>query len=80
MPPAAASRRSPRSRQRSRTAAAPSPREGAVGQHEPVSVFRYYGNAIEGGIDPLAFLGVTAAAVALAALGAWLFERRDLAA
>ncbi len=43
------------------------------------SVFRYYGNAIEDGIDPLAFLGVTAAAVALAALGAVLFERRDLA-
>jgi beta-exotoxin I transport system permease protein len=44
-----------------------------------VSVFRYYGNAIEDGIDPLAFAGVTAAAIALAALGAWLFERRDLA-
>ena len=44
------------------------------------SVFKYYGNAIEDGIEPLAFLGVTAAAVALAALGAWLFERRDLAA
>jgi hypothetical protein len=52
------------------------PEEGAIGQHEPVSVFRYYGNAIEDGIDPLAFLGVTAAAVALA----WLFERSDLAA
>ena len=44
------------------------------------SVFKYYGNAIEDGIDPLAFIGVTAAAVALAALGAWLFDRRDLAA
>jgi hypothetical protein len=44
------------------------------------SVFRYYGNAIEDAIGPVAFLGVTAAAVALAALGAWLFERRDLAA
>lgn len=44
------------------------------------SVFKYYGNAIEDGIDPLAFVGVTGAAVALAALGAWLFERRDLAA
>ena len=44
------------------------------------SVFKYYGNAIEDGIDPLAFAGVTAAAIALAALGAWLFERRDLAA
>ncbi len=44
------------------------------------SVFRYYGNAIEEGIDPLAFVGVTAVAVAFAALGAWLFDRRDLAA
>jgi ABC-2 type transport system permease protein len=43
------------------------------------SVFKYYGNAIEDGIDPLAFAGVTLAAVALAAIGAWLFERRDLA-
>jgi ABC-2 type transport system permease protein len=45
-----------------------------------VSVFKYYGNAIEDGIDPLAFAGVTVAACLLAALGAWLFERRDLAA
>lgn len=44
------------------------------------SVFKYYGNAIENGIDPVAFVGVTAAAVALVVLGAWLFERRDLAA
>ena len=44
-----------------------------------ISVFKYYGNAIEDGIDPLAFAGVTAAAVLLAAIGAWLFERRDLA-
>jgi ABC-2 type transport system permease protein len=44
------------------------------------SVFKYYGNAIEDGIEPLAFLGVTAAAIALAALGGWLFERRDLPA
>jgi ABC-2 type transport system permease protein len=45
-----------------------------------ISVFKYYGNAIEDGIDPLAFVGITAAAVAMAALGAWMFERRDLAA
>jgi len=44
------------------------------------SVFRYYGRAIEDGIDPLAFAGVTAVAMVTAALGAWLFERRDLAA
>jgi ABC-2 type transport system permease protein len=43
------------------------------------SVFRYYGSAIEDGIDPLAFVGVTAVAVALAALGAVLFDRRDIA-
>jgi ABC-2 type transport system permease protein len=42
------------------------------------SVFKYYGNAIEDGIEPLTFLGVTAAAIALTALGGWLFERRDL--
>jgi ABC-2 type transport system permease protein len=42
------------------------------------SVFRYYGKAVEDGIDPLAFAGVTAAAIAVAALGALLFERRDL--
>ena len=42
------------------------------------SVFRYYGRAIEDGIDPLSFLGVTAVAVVLAAIGALLFERRDL--
>ncbi len=45
-----------------------------------LSVFRYYGNAIEDGIDPLAFAGVTAAACLVAGVGAWLFERRDLAA
>lgn len=45
-----------------------------------VSVFRYYGKAIENGIDPLSFLGVTAAAAGLAAVGALLFARRDLLA
>jgi hypothetical protein len=44
------------------------------------SVFKYYGNAIEDGIEPIAFLSVTSAAVILAAFGAWLFERRDLSA
>jgi ABC-2 type transport system permease protein len=42
------------------------------------SVFKYYGNAIEEGIEPLAFVGVTLAAIALAALGSWLFDRRDI--
>lgn len=45
-----------------------------------VSVFKYYGNAIEDGIEPLAFCGVTVAAAVLAALGAWLFDRRDISA
>lgn len=44
------------------------------------SVFKYYGNAIEEGIEPIAFGGITIAACALAALGAWLFDRRDLSA
>jgi hypothetical protein len=42
------------------------------------SVFRYYGKAAENGIDPLSFLGVTAVAIATAAAGALLFDRRDL--
>lgn len=45
-----------------------------------VSVFRYYGNAIEDGLDPLAFCGTTVVAVLFAAVGAALFERRDIAA
>ena len=44
-----------------------------------ISVFRYYGNAIEDGIDPWSFLGVVVAAGLLTGFGAWLFERRDLA-
>jgi ABC-2 type transport system permease protein len=44
------------------------------------SVFRYYGNAVQDGIDPVAFLGVSAAAIVLATFGSWLFDRRDLAA
>lgn len=42
------------------------------------SVFRYYGMAIEDGIDPVAFLGVTGVAVLLSVIGALLFDRRDL--
>ena len=43
-----------------------------------LSVFKYYGSAIQDGIDPLAFAGITFAAVALAVAGALLFERRDV--
>ncbi len=42
------------------------------------SPFRYYGNAIRDGIDPAAFVGVTAVAVVFAAIGTVMFERRDL--
>ncbi|HYI98204.1 MAG TPA: ABC transporter permease subunit [Thermoleophilaceae bacterium] len=44
-----------------------------------LSAFRYYGTAAVDGIDPLAFAGLTAAGLLLAAIGALLFERRDLA-
>ena len=43
-----------------------------------LSAFRYYGSAIQDGIDPAAFAGLTVAAAALAAAGAVLFERRDV--
>ena len=43
-----------------------------------VSVFRYYGSAIQNGIDSLAFAGVVIAATLLAGAGSLLFERRDL--
>jgi ABC-2 type transport system permease protein len=44
------------------------------------SIFRYYGNAIETGIEPAAFLGLTAFGVLLTILGAMLVERRDIVA
>jgi ABC-2 type transport system permease protein len=43
-----------------------------------ISAFKYYGSAVQDGIDPLAFVGMTLAAVALTVLGAVLFERRDV--
>ena len=45
-----------------------------------VSAFRYYGSAIQDGIDPVAFAAVTLAAIALAIGGAILSERRDVLA
>jgi ABC-2 type transport system permease protein len=48
---------------------------------EPVralSAFKYYGSAIQNGIDPVAFAGLTLAGVALAAAGAFLLDRRDI--
>jgi ABC-2 type transport system permease protein len=42
------------------------------------SIFHYYGNAIEAGIEPAAFIGLTAFGVLLTAVGAVLVERRDL--
>lgn len=44
------------------------------------SIFRYYGNAIEAGIDPVSFLGLVAFSLLLAGFGAALIERRDLSA
>lgn len=45
-----------------------------------VSAFRYYGSAIQDGIDPLAFAGLTLCGIALAVAGAVLFRRRDVLA
>ena len=45
-----------------------------------LTAFKYYGSAVQDGIDPLAFAGLTLAGAALAAIGAWLFERRDVLA
>lgn len=42
------------------------------------SVFKYYGKALQDGLDPLAFVGLPLVGVALAVLGALLFERRDV--
>ena len=43
-----------------------------------VSAFKYYGSAVRDGIDPLAFGGLALCGAALAAVGAILFDRRDV--
>jgi len=43
-----------------------------------VSAFRYYGSAVQDGLDASHVVGLTLVAVVLAAIGAELFERRDL--
>jgi beta-exotoxin I transport system permease protein len=43
-----------------------------------VSPFRYYGSAIQDGVDLSHFVALTAVAVLLATAGALLFERRDV--
>lgn len=45
-----------------------------------VSAFKYYGSAIQDGIDPLAFAGLTIAGLVLAVAGAVLLRRRDVLA
>lgn len=44
----------------------------------PFSAFYYYGSAIEHGIDPVHFGGITLVALALALLAAFAFQRRDI--
>lgn len=51
---------------------------GAIDTIRPLSAFHYYGSAIEDGIDLAKFLGLLAAGLLLAAIGALLFERRDI--
>jgi ABC-2 type transport system permease protein len=43
-----------------------------------VSAFRYYGSAIQNGLDAGHMIGLTLVAIVLAVIGALLFERRDL--
>lgn len=50
----------------------------ALGPLRPLSVFHYYGSAIEHGIAWGSFAGVTLIGIALAALAALAFTRRDI--
>jgi ABC-2 type transport system permease protein len=45
-----------------------------------VSAFKYYGSAIQDGIDPLNFAGLTITGIALGVAGMILFQRRDVLA
>ena len=45
---------------------------------QPLTVFHYYGSAIENGIDWSSFSGVTLAALVLVFLAALAFQRRDI--
>jgi ABC-2 type transport system permease protein len=51
---------------------------GAVEPLRAISAFRYYGSAIQNGFDISHAVGLTLVALALTALGALLFERRDV--
>jgi ABC-2 type transport system permease protein len=42
------------------------------------SAFRYYGSALQNGLDVAGFIGLTLAGLACAAIGALLFDRRDI--
>lgn len=46
--------------------------------YQPLSVFYYYGSAIENGIDWASFAGLTAATVGLVLAAALAFRRRDI--
>ncbi len=43
-----------------------------------ISAFRYYGSAIQNGLDASHLCGLTLVAVLLAVCGAVLFDRRDV--
>jgi hypothetical protein len=43
-----------------------------------LSPFRYYGAPMRDGIDPAAFIGLSAVGILLVICGALLFERRDV--
>lgn len=52
----------------------------AMSKVDGLSAFHYYGSAIEDGLRPGAFAGLTVAGLVLAVAGALLFEHRDVGA